>query len=73
MELDRNPNEYEAERGLTDSSRRGPQPWYANFYKGATLEHSGGEKERDSGGLGKQKGKESDTPLFLLYLSTSLH
>lgn len=29
--------------------------------------------ERDSGGLKKKKGKESDTPLFLLYLSTSLH
>lgn len=37
MELDKHPNEREAERGLTDGSRRGPQPWFA-------------KRERETGG-----------------------
>lgn len=40
-----NPNELEAESGLTDSSRRGPQPWYTNFLKVPLWSTVGGERD----------------------------
>lgn len=67
----RNPTEYEAERGLTDSSERGTPTLVYKLIKRC---HSGAQSGGSGGGQKQnKKGKESDTPLFLLYLSTSLH